>query len=69
MNDMSVADPKVRLDSKNDTDNDNIIDTDNDTSNRHVTWFNHGPQRITYGDDSDKIDISETITLVNKPYK
>ena len=69
MNDVSVVDSKVQLDNKNDTDNDTIIDTDNDTSNKHVTWFDHGPQQINYGDDSDKTDISETITLVNKPYK
>ena len=76
MNDVSVVDSKVRLDNKNDTDNDTIIDTDNDTSNKHVTWFDHGQQRITYGDGSDKTDISETITSVNKtitsvnkPYK
>ena len=69
MNDVSVVDPKVRLDNKNDTNNDTIFDTDNDISNKHVTWFDHGPQRITYGNDSDKTDIFETITSVNKPYK
>ena len=69
MNDVSVVDSKVQLDNKNDTDDDTIIDTDNDTSKQHVTWVDHGPQQINYGDDSDKTDISETITLVNKPYK
>ena len=69
MNDVSVVDSKVRLDDKNDTDNDTIIDTDNDTSKQHLTWVDHGPQQINYGGDSDKTDISETITLVNKPYK
>ena len=76
MNDVSVVDAtvqldnkKVQLDNKNDTDNDTIIDTDNDTSNKHVTWINHGPQRINYGDGNDKTDISESITSVNKPYK
>ena len=77
MNDVSVVDAtvqldnkKVRLDNKNDTDNDTIIiDTDNDTSKPQVTWVDHGPQQTNYGDDSDKTDISETITSVNKPYK
>ena len=69
MNDVSAVDSKVRLDNKNDTDNDTIIDTDNDTSNKQVIWFDHGPQQITYGDDSDNTDISETITSVNEPYK
>ena len=69
MDDVSVVDSKVRLDNKNDTDNDTIIDTDNDTSKQNVTWIDHGPQQITYGDDSDKTDISKTITSVNKPYK
>ena len=69
MNDLSVVDSKVQLDNKNDTDNATIIDTDNDTLNKHVTWFNHGPQRITYGDDNDKTDISETITSVTTPDK
>ena len=69
MNDVSVVDSKVRLHNKNDTDNDTIIDTDNDTSKQHVIWVDHGPQQINYGDDSDKTDISETITLVSKPYK
>ena len=69
MNDVSVVDPKVRLDNKNDTDNDTIINTDNDTSNKHVTWFNHGPQIITYGDGNDTNDISKTVTSVSTPYK
>ena len=75
MNDVSAVDSTVRLDNKkvrldnNDTDDDTIIDTDNDTSKQHVTWVDHGPQQINYGDDSDKTDISETITSVNKPYK
>ena len=69
MNDVSVVDSKVQLDDKNDTDTDNdtIIDTDNDTSNKHVTWFDHGPQRITYGDGNDTNDISKTVTLVSTP--
>ena len=66
MNDVSVVDSKVQL---NDTKDDTNNDTDNDTSNNQVTWFNHGQQRITYGDDSDETDISETVTSVNKPYK
>jgi len=32
MNALSVVDSKVQLDNKNDTDDDTIIDTDNDTS-------------------------------------
>ena len=76
MNDVSVVDAtirldnkKVQLDNKNDTDNDTIIDIDNDTLNKHVTWINHGPQTINYGDGNDKTDISKTITSMNKLYK
>ena len=79
MNDVSVVDATVRLDNKNDTDSDTIIDTDNDTSNKQVTWNDHGPQlncgsmndiqRINYGVGNDKTDVSESITSVNKPYK
>ena len=69
MNDVSVVDSKLQFDNKNDTDDDTIIDTDNDTLKQHVTWVDHGPQQIIYGDDSDKTDISKTITSVNKLYK
>ena len=50
MHDVSVVDDTVQLDNKNDTDNDTIIDTDNDTLYKQVTWIDHGPQRINYGD-------------------
>ena len=79
MNDVSVVDVTVQLNDKNDTDSDTIIDTDNDTSNKQVTWNDHGPQlnygdmngiqRINYGDGNDKTDVSKSITSVNKPYK
>ena len=83
MNDVSVVvdsiDTVVRpIDAKVQSDTNN--DTDNDTSNNNrVTWSNHAQQRITYGDGDDTItstygdgddtiDISETLTLVKKPY-
>ena len=69
MNDVSVVDSKVQLNDKNDTKDDTNNDTDNDTSKKHVTWFDHGPQRITYGDGNDTTDISETLTSVIKPDK
>ena len=76
MNDVSVVDLKVRIKDSTVQSNDTNKDTDNDTSN--VTWSNHAQQRTysdrddaqqcTYGDGDDTIDISETITSVNKPY-
>ena len=69
MNDVSVVDSKVQLNDKNDTKDDTNNDTDNDTSKKHVTWFDHGPQQITYGDGNDTTDISETLTSVIKPDK
>ena len=69
MNDMSVVDSKVQLNDKNDTENNTNNDTDNDTSKKHVTWFDHGPQQITYGDGNDTTDISETLTSVTTPDK
>ena len=70
MNVVSVVDSKVQLNDKNNTKDDTNNNTDNDTSNeKHVTWFDHGPQRITYGDGNDTTDISETLTLVIKQDK
>ena len=40
MNDVLVVDATV--DNKNDTDSDTIIDTDNDTSIKKLTWNKHG---------------------------
>ena len=77
MNEVSVADATV--DNNNDSDSDTIIDTNNDTSIKKLTWNEHGLQsnygdvnglqQINYGDDDYKTDVSKSITLVNKPYK